>query len=136
MEIKLNVHGILTDSASEAQIIILRDDRATEILPIWVGVTEGNAIRFAIEGISSARPMTHDLLKSLLDHLKVEVEKVVITEIRNNTYYAVVHLHHEGRPLTIDARPSDAIALALRTRCPIFTVPEVLQKRSQENLDA
>ena len=135
-EIKLNVHGILSDSASEAQIIILRDEKAVEILPIWVGVTEGNAIRFAIEGITSARPLTHDLFKNLIDHLRVEVIKVVITEIRNNTYYATIHLHRDGTPLTIDARPSDAIALALRTKCAIYTVPEVLKKKSQENLDA
>ncbi len=136
MEIKLNVHGILSDSASEAQIIILRDEKSVEILPIWVGVAEGNAIRFAIEGIASARPLTHDLLKSLVDHLRIEVVKVVINEIRNNTYYATIYLRHDGSELTVDARPSDAIALALRARCPIYAVPDVLKKKSQENLDA
>jgi bifunctional DNase/RNase len=136
MEVKLSVHGILSDSASEAQIIILRDEKAVEILPIWVGVAEGNAIRFAIEGIMSARPLTHDLLRSLIEHLRVEVLKVVITEIRNNTYYATIFMKHDGASLTIDARPSDAIALALRSKCPIYAAPEVLKRKSQENLDA
>ena len=136
MEVKLSVHGILSDSASEAQIIILRDEKAVEILPIWVGVAEGNAIRFAIEGIMSARPLTHDLLRNLIEHLRVEVLKVVITEIRNNTYYATIYLKHDGAILTIDARPSDAIALALRSKCPIYADPEVLKRKSQENLDA
>ncbi|HLB02495.1 MAG TPA: bifunctional nuclease family protein [Nitrospiria bacterium] len=136
MEVKLSVHGILSDSASEAQIIILRDEKAVEILPIWVGVAEGNAIRFAIEGIMSARPLTHDLLRNLIEHLRVEVLKVVITEIRNNTYYATIFMKHDGASLTIDARPSDAIALALRSKCPIYAAPEVLKRKSQENLDA
>ena len=135
-EVHLKVHGVLSDSASEAQIVILRDESATEILPIWVGAAEGHAIRFALEGIASARPLTHDLLKSLTEHLKLEVLKVVITEIRDNTYYATIQLKHNGVPLEVDARPSDAIALALRSHCPIYATAEVLKKRSKENLDA
>lgn len=135
MEIKLKVHGVLSDSASEAQIVILRDENATEILPIWVGSAEGHAIRFALEGIASARPLTHDLLKSLIEHLRLEILKVVITGIRNNTYYASIYFKRDGAPLTLDARPSDAIALALRSESPIYATSEVLEKRSKENLD-
>lgn len=136
MQVRLKVDGVLADSASEAQIVILRDERESELLPIWVGKAEGGAISLALEGAMSPRPLTHDLLRSLLEHLKIGIEKVVITEIRNNTYYAAIHLEREGKKLIVDARPSDAIALALRVQCPIYAETEVLRQKSKESLDA
>ncbi len=135
MEVKLKVHGILSDPKTETQIVILRDEGNAEILPIWVGAAEGSAIRFALEGIVPPRPMTHDLLKGLLEHLGVQLQKVVVNEIKNNTYYAAIHMLTRGTTYTVDARPSDAIALALRTGIPIFATDEVLKKKSSENLD-
>lgn len=136
MEIKFKVHGVLSDPSTEAQIVILRNDQDAEILPIWVGATEGNAIRFALEGIIPPRPLTHDLLKSMLDHLGVDLVKVVINDVNNSTYYASLHLVQRENPSRVDARPSDAIALALRTQVPIYVNDSVLKKKSSENLDA
>jgi len=135
MEIKLKVQGVLSDPNSEAQIVILRDEQDVETLPIWVGVAEGNAIRFALEGVALPRPLTHDLLKSTLDHLGVDLVKVVINDMNNSTYYANLYLSQGESLLTVDARPSDAIALALRAHVPIFVSEAVLKKKSSENLD-
>jgi len=135
MTIRFKVHGVLADTNSEAQIVILRDEKNLEILPIWVGLSEGNAIRFALEGILPPRPMTHDLLRSILDHLGARVVKVIINEIKDNTYFATIHLDVRGTELNVDARPSDAIALALRTSAPLFVTEEVLKRKSGENLD-
>lgn len=154
MNIPLKVHGVVSDPNTEAQIVILKDERNVELFPIWVGVMEGNAIRFALEGIAPPRPLTHDLLRDLLNHLDVQMEKVLINDINNGTYFATLHLIRnrppkkeqadgeesgepaEGRELTVDARPSDAIALALRMGIPIYVTEEVLQKKGSENLDA
>lgn len=135
MDIKLNVQGVLTDPKTETQIVLLRSEGKNEVLPIWVGTVEGNAIKFAMEGIIPPRPMTHDLLKSMLDHLGIRVQKVIVTEIKNNTYYAMIYLEVEGTTLSIDARPSDAIALAIRARVPIYATDEVFKKKTGENLD-
>ncbi|MBI3802546.1 MAG: bifunctional nuclease family protein [Nitrospirae bacterium] len=148
MNIPLKVHAVISDPNTEAQIVILKDEQNIELLPIWVGMTEGNAIRFAMEGIVPQRPLTHDLLKDILGHLGAQIEKVVIHDLNNNTYFATLYLlrrksteaHAEeesGEPfeMTIDARPSDAIALALRARVPIYVTEEVLRRKSSENLD-
>lgn len=134
-EVKLKVQGVLSDPKTETQIVILRDDGNSDILPIWVGVSEGNAIRFALEGIVPPRPMTHDLLKGLLEHLGVQIQKIVVNELQNNTYFATIHMKTKDGPRTIDARPSDAVALALRTGVPIYATEVVLKKKSAENLD-
>lgn len=152
MNIPLKVHAVVSDPNTEAQIVILKDERNVELVPIWVGVMEGNAIRFALEGIAPPRPLTHDLLRDLLNHLNVQMEKVLIHDVSNGTYFATVHLIRNrplkqktessgdgGEPseeLTVDARPSDAIALALRMGVPIYVTEEVLQKKGSENLDA
>jgi bifunctional DNase/RNase len=136
MDIKLSVQSVLTDPKTETQVVLLRADGNKEVLPIWVGATEGSAIKFALEGILPTRPMTHDLLKDVLDHLGLRVQKVIITEIKNNTYYALVYIESHGSLLSIDARPSDAIALALRTRVPIYAADEVFKERGGESLDA
>lgn len=135
-EVRLKVQGVLSDPKTETQIVILRDDGNTDILPIWVGVSEGNAIRFALEGIIPPRPMTHDLLKGLLEHLGVQIKKIVVNEFQNNTYFATIHMQTKEGHHTVDARPSDALALALRTGVPIYATEVVLQKKSSENLDA
>jgi bifunctional DNase/RNase len=131
----MKVHGVLSDPKTETQIVILRDDKNSEILPIWVGQAEGNAIRLALEGVLPPRPMTHDLIKGMLEHLGIQLQKVVVNEIKDNTYYATIHLVAKEVPGTVDARPSDAIALALRTGVPVFATEEVLKKKSAENLD-
>ena len=135
-EAKLKVHGVVSDPKTETQIVILRDVNNEEILPIWVGVAEGNAIRFALEGIIPPRPMTHDLVKELLEQLGVQLLKVVVNEMKSNTYYATIHMLAHNTTHTVDSRPSDAIALALRTSTPIFATDEVLKKKISENLDA
>ncbi|UCE62561.1 MAG: bifunctional nuclease family protein [Nitrospirota bacterium] len=134
--ISLKVHGVLVDPNTDTQIVILRDERNSEVLPIWVGTAEGTSIRLALEGVVPPRPMSHDLIQSFGEHLGFEVTSVVITEVKNNTYYASIHLTHNGLERNVDSRPSDAIALALRTKSPILVTPEVLERRGGENLDA
>ncbi|MBI3610978.1 MAG: bifunctional nuclease family protein [Nitrospirae bacterium] len=136
MDIKLNVQGVLADPKTETQVVLLRAEDKKEVLPIWVGAVEGTAIKFALEGILPARPMTHDLLKNILEHLRLRVQKVIITEIKNNTYYALIYIESDGTLLTVDARPSDAIALAIRMHVPIYTTDEVFRQRSGDDLDA
>ncbi len=149
MNIPLKVHAVISDPNSEAQIVILKDEQDLELLPIWVGMAEGNAIRFSLEGIGAPRPLTHDLLRDLLDHLNVQMEKVVIHDMEEGTYYASLYLvqnkpEQEGttspeemrEEITLDSRPSDAIALALRMGVPIYGTEEVLQKKGSENLDS
>ena len=157
MNIPVKVHAVVSDPNTEAQIVILKDERNVELFPIWVGVMEGNAIRFAMEGIAPPRPLTHDLLRDLLNHLDVQMEKVLINDINNGTYFATLYLvrnrllkQQNTRPpapgesaepqetgeMTLDARPSDAIALALRMGIPIYVTEEVLQKKGSEKLDA
>ncbi|MFY9268680.1 MAG: bifunctional nuclease family protein [Candidatus Manganitrophaceae bacterium] len=142
MNVPLKVHAVVSDPNTDYQIVFLKDEKGAEFLPIWVGMTEGNAIRFAIEGIAPQRPLTHDLLKDLLNHLNVQLEKVVIHDLNNNTYFATLYLVRRASPdeggnllldLTVDARPSDAIALALRIGVPIYAAEEVLQKKSPDN---
>ncbi len=135
MEQKLLVHGILTDPNTEAQIVILRDEASSDILPIWVGASEGNAIRFALEGITPPRPLTHDLAKNLLEQLGADLVKVVVTEVKNNTYFAQIVIRKNGAEQAVDSRPSDAIALALRAHAPIYAASEVVKRHSSENLD-
>ena len=133
--IELKVHGVVRDDNTDTQIVVLRDEQRSEVLPIWVGLAEGNAIRLAQEGIVTPRPMTHDLIRSLATHLGIQVSRVVITDVKNTTYFAMVHLSSKGVERTLDARPSDAIALALRVQCPIFVTQDVLTRRGGANTD-
>ena len=135
MDIKLSVQGVLTDPKTETQIVLLRSEENNEVLPIWVGAVEGSAIKFALEGVHPPRPMTHDLMKNLLDHLRFRVQKVIVTEIKSNTYYAMIYIEANGSTLTIDARPSDAVALAIRSHAPIYATDEVFKKRRSQDLD-
>lgn len=132
---KLTVHGVVTDPNTETQIVILRDERTAQVLPIWVGAAEGNAIKLAMDDAPTPRPMSHDLLRSMMEHLSLAVSRVVVTDVKNNTYFASVHLTSQGTERTVDARPSDAIALALRTNSPIFVTANVLQQRGGNSLE-
>jgi uncharacterized protein len=134
--IRLKVHGVIADPNTETQIVILRDEQNAEVLPIWVGTAEGNAIRLAMEGVVTPRPMSHDLIRSFAEHLNIKVSRVVVTEVKNNTYYASIHLVSRESERTVDARPSDAIAVALRMNSPIYVTADVLRQRSGGKLDA
>jgi bifunctional DNase/RNase len=134
--IQLTVHGVVADPNTETHIVILRDEQNTEVLPIWVGTAEGNAIRLAMEDIVTPRPMSHDLIRSFTEHLNLKVTRVVITDVKHNTYYASIHFASKDSEHTIDSRPSDAIALALRTHSPMYVTAEVLKQRGGGKLDA
>jgi len=128
MQIKMKLKSLLIDPASNMPIIILRDETSEEVLPIWVGIFEANAIAMQMEKITSPRPMTHDLIKNILLGFHLNLEKIVINDLRESTFYATLHLKQNGSAHEIDARPSDAIALALRTGAPIFVEKDVLEK--------
>jgi bifunctional DNase/RNase len=134
MQIEMSIKGLMIDPITNMPIIILRDQEGQRILPIWVGVFEANAIALQIENVQTPRPMTHDLLKNIIDDLSAQVERIVVTELKENTFYALIHLRTNGHSIEVDARPSDAIALALRTRSPIFVEEAVIQNaRSVES---
>jgi bifunctional DNase/RNase len=126
---RLTVHTVIPDQATDTQIVLLKDETSGEVLPIWVGTAEGNAIRLAAEGIAAPRPMSHDLIRGLAEQLDITLSRVVITDVKTNTYYAALHVTAKGTERTVDSRPSDAIALALRMNCPIFVSREVLRDR-------
>ena len=126
MEKEFKIKGLMIDPVTNSPIVILQDLEETTLLPIWVGIFEANAIALQIERIDSPRPMTHDLLKNLLFHIGAEIKKIVVTELRDNTFYAMIYLDLDGQPTTVDSRPSDAIALALRTDAPIFVTEQVI----------
>ena len=113
-ELQVEIKGLMLDPSSNVPIVILRDIQSQLFLPIWIGVFEANAIALRIEGIEPPRPMTHDLLRSVVDQLGGTVEKIVISDLRESTFFAMIHVKNDGRSVAIDARPSDAIALALR----------------------
>ncbi len=127
MEIEVRIRGLMMDPASNMPIIVLKDIASDAVMPIWVGIFEANAIALEIEKMAAPRPMTHDLTRNLIRHLNAQLERVVITEIKDETFYAVLWLRQGDEPLAIDARPSDAIALALRADCPIYVDERVMQ---------
>src|SRR5262249_23406132 len=127
MEVEMKIRGLMMDPVTNMPIVILKDVGSDTVLPIWVGVYEANAIAMEIEKVSAPRPMTHDLIKNVLVGLESQVHKVVVTELREDTFYAVIWLEHEGRVISIDSRPSDALALALRVDCPIYVEDGVLK---------
>lgn len=127
MEVEMKIRGLMMDPASNMPIVILKDANGPAVLPIWVGIYEANAIALEIEKVSTPRPMTHDLLKNLLVGLEALVRKVVVSELKDDTFYAVIWLERDGQVISIDSRPSDALALALRVDCPIYVEDEVLK---------
>lgn len=132
---QMKVRGLMFDPYNNTFIVILRDEENSEMLPIWVGKPEASSISFALEDVTTPRPMTHDLMKAVLDVVDAKVISVVISDLKENTYYAKVHLTYEDSEYSIDARPSDAIALALRTKAPIFANEEVIRKQASDELD-
>jgi uncharacterized protein len=131
MEVEMKIRGLMMDPVSNMPIVLLKDVGSDTVLPIWVGVYEANAIVLEIEKVNTPRPMTHDLIKNVLTGLDVMVHKVVVTELKEDTFYAVIWLEREGHVVSIDSRPSDALALALRVDCPIFVEEEVLKNSKQ-----
>lgn len=123
----MKINRLMMDPVTNMPIVILKDSESDTVLPIWVGVFEANAIALEIEKVSTPRPMTHDLIKNVLTGLDAAVHKVVVTELKDDTFYAVIWLEKEGRVISVDSRPSDALALALRVDCPIFVDDEVLK---------
>lgn len=132
---QMKVRGLMFDPYNNTFIVILRDEDHNQLLPIWVGRPEASSISFALEEVTTPRPMTHDLMKAILDAVDAKVISVVISDLKDNTYYAKIHLTYEDSEYSIDARPSDAIALALRTKAPIFAHEEVLRKQASDELD-
>src|SRR5438477_4424494 len=130
MEVEMKSRGLMMDPVTNMPIVILKDAGSDTVLPIWVGVYEANAIALEIEKVTTPRPMTHDLIKNVLTGLDTQVHKVVVTELREDTFYAVIWLERLGQVVSIDSRPSDALALALRMDCPIF-VEDVVLKTSK-----
>ena len=126
MQIEMTIKGLMVDPITNMPIVILRDKDGQRVLPIWVGVFEANAIALQIENITTPRPMTHDLLRNVISDLKADVQKIVVSDLKENTFYALIYLMINGEAMAIDARPSDAIALALRARAPIFVEDTVI----------
>jgi bifunctional DNase/RNase len=127
MEVEMKIRGLMVDPVTQMPIVVLKDTGSDTVLPIWVGVYEANAIALEIEKVTTPRPMTHDLIKNVLVGLDAQVHKVVVTELREDTFYAVIWMERDGRIISIDSRPSDALALALRVDCPIYVEDEVLK---------
>jgi bifunctional DNase/RNase len=127
MEVEMKIRGLMMDPVTNMPIVVLKDAKGSAVLPIWVGIYEANAIALEIEKVSTPRPMTHDLIKNVLLGLDTNVRKVVVSELKDDTFYALIWLENEGQAIAVDSRPSDALALALRVDCPIFVEEEVLK---------
>jgi len=127
MEVEMKIRGLMMDPVTNMPIVVLKDINGNAILPIWVGIYEANAIALEIEKVSTPRPMTHDLIKTLLLGLGTGIRKVVVSELKDDTFYAVIWLDKDGDLISVDSRPSDALALALRLDCPIYVAEAVLK---------
>jgi bifunctional DNase/RNase len=132
-EVEMKIRGLMMDPVTNMPIVILKDLDGNSILPIWVGVYEANAIALEIEKVSTPRPMTHDLIKTLLTGLHAGVKKIVVSELREDTFYAIIWLERDGKLISIDSRPSDALAIALRLDCPVYVDDSVLQSSKMAN---
>jgi bifunctional DNase/RNase len=126
MQIEMTIKGLMVDPITNMPIIILRDADGQRVLPIWVGIFEANAIALQMENISTPRPMTHDLLRNVIEDLSGRITKIVVSDLRDNTFYALIYVDTASDTVAIDARPSDAIALALRAQAPIFVEETVI----------
>jgi bifunctional DNase/RNase len=128
--VELTLVGVRVELPANQPIVLLKEREGERFLPIWIGAFEATAIAFALQGIETARPMTHDLMKNIMDQLGVSMKEVVISDLKEGTFYADITLHYKGKPFKIDARPSDAIALAVRTGISIFSEEHVLNEAS------
>jgi uncharacterized protein len=133
MEVEMKIRGLMMDPVTNMPIVVLKDINGNAILPIWVGIYEANAIALEIEKVSTPRPMTHDLIKTLLLGLGTGIRKVVVSELKEDTFYAVIWLDKDGDLISVDSRPSDALALALRLDCPIYVDEAVLKNSKMSN---
>jgi bifunctional DNase/RNase len=131
MEVEMKIRGLMMDPVTSMPIVILKDVASTHVLPIWVGIYEANAIALEIEKVSTPRPMTHDLIKTLLLGLEAGIQKVVVSELKDDTFFAVIWVQRNGELISVDSRPSDALALALRLDCPIYVDDSVLKSSKQ-----
>jgi uncharacterized protein len=136
MEVEMKIRGLMMDPVTNMPIVVLKDLNGNTILPIWVGIYEANAIALEIEKVSTPRPMTHDLIKTLLLGLGTGIRKVVVSELKDDTFYAVIWLDRDGELISVDSRPSDALALALRLDCPIYVDESVLKTSKRSNAAA
>jgi bifunctional DNase/RNase len=127
MDVEVRIRGLTLDPSTNMPIIVLKDVVSETVMPIWVGIFEANAIALEIEKVALPRPMTHDLTRNLMHHLNARLERIVISELNDDTFFATLWLRQGNEPLVLDARPSDAIALALRADCPIYVTEEVMQ---------
>ena len=122
------------DPVTNSPIVILKAVDGDETLPIWIGLLEATAIASEMEGIKFSRPMTHDLLKNMMDMVDVKVARIEVSDLKDNTYYAVIHLKQGEKEMTLDARPSDALAISLRVKAPVFVAEEVIKQSSRIDL--
>jgi uncharacterized protein len=127
MEVEMRIRGLMMDPVTNMPIVVLKDVGSDQVLPIWVGIYEANAIALEIEKVTTPRPMTHDLIKNVLTGLEASVQKIVVNELRDDTFFAIIWIERGGELISIDSRPSDALALALRVDCPIFVEEQVLR---------
>jgi hypothetical protein len=127
MDVEVRIRGLMMDPATNMPILVLKDVGSETVMPIWVGVFEANAIAIEIEKMAAPRPMTHDLIRNVIHSLNAELERIVITELKDDTFFAVLWLRQGEELITVDARPSDAIALAMRSDCPIYVSEQVMQ---------
>lgn len=134
MEREMKIRGLLMDPSTNAPIVLLKDVETETMIPIWVGPFEANSIASEIEKVAPQRPMTHDLLRNVINQFGGEVRRVIVTELKDNTFYAVIEIRAGDRAIIVDSRPSDAIALALRVDCPIFVREEVIENSKKTEL--
>ena len=127
MELEVKIRGLMMDPMTNMPVVVLKETQGSGVLPIWVGVYEANAIALEIEKVQTPRPMTHDLLKNVLNGLNVHVQRVVVCDLKEDTFYALIWMEREGQIISMDSRPSDALALALRLDCPIYVEDQVLK---------
>ena len=132
----MTISGLTVDPLTNSPIVILKEIDGEKTLPIWIGLLEATAIASELEGIQFSRPMTHDLLKNIMEKIDVKVIKIEVCDLKNNTYFAMIHLSCQGKDMTIDARPSDALALSLRVDAPIFVADKVIEQSKQIDLKA
>jgi len=130
-EVEMQIRGLMMDPLTNMPIVVLKDVASDTVLPIWVGIFEANASALELEKSTTPRPMTHDLLRNITRGLNAVVRKIVVSELRDDTFFAVIWMEHDGETVVIDSRPSDAIALALRWDCPIYASRAVLDNAKQ-----
>jgi bifunctional DNase/RNase len=135
MLLKMKVEGLLFDPRSNMYILLLKESDGSETLPIWIGKPEADSIALALGKVATPRPLTHDLINNIMDSLYVKVTKIVVTQILDNTYYSLIYITDGKREVPVDSRPSDAVAVALRTNAPIFVEDEVIQKKNSDELE-